>query len=86
MLWVTKQTAFLANTRLDEIINSMCTEIECLELAKNRTSVETTRLTTVTDVVSTLRELKTRLYSTSLDGCERVTSPILEKEATTALQ
>ncbi len=76
----------LANTRFDEIINSMCTEIECLERTTKRNSKETTRLTTVTDVVNTLRELKTRLYSTSLDGCERVTSPILETEAATALQ
>jgi hypothetical protein len=64
----------------------MCYEVECLELTKNRTSAETTRLTTVTNAVKTLRELKTRLYSTSLDGCERVTSPIVEKEVATALQ
>ncbi len=76
----------LANTRIDEVINCMCTEIECLERTKNRTSAETTRLTTVTNAVNTLRELKTRLFSTSLDGCERITSPILETEATTALQ
>ena len=76
----------LWNTRFDEIINSMCCEMEWLENAKNRTTDETTRLTTVTDVVNTLRELKTRLYTTSLDGCERVTSPILETEAATALQ
>ena len=79
-------TTILANTRIDEIINSMCTEIECLERTSNPTPNETTRLNTVTEVVNTLRELKTRLYTTSLDGCERVTSPILETEATTALQ
>lgn len=76
----------LANTRIDEVINTMCYEVECLEQTKKRTSAETTRLTTVTNAINTLRELKTRLYSTSLDGCERVTSPILEKEAATALQ
>ena len=79
-------TNLLANTRFDEIINSMCTEMECLERTPNRTPAENKRLTTVTECVGTLRELKTQLYATSLDGCERVCSPILETEATTALQ
>ncbi len=73
-------TTAAPNTRIDELINTMYTELECLQSVTNCTPQETNRLNTVTECLNNLKEIKNRLYVTSLDGCEQVTSTVVESE------
>ena len=75
-------TRAVASTRIDELVNTMCTEIEWLKGLSNCTKQETSRLNTVTECLNNLKEIRTKLYTSSLDGCEQVTTPVVETKAT----
>ncbi len=64
--------------RIDEVITWLNTEVQWIEDCNKPTTDEVNRMTTLTNTINSLREMKSKLFVTSLDGCERVGIPHTE--------
>lgn len=68
-----------ACTHLDAVVGCLETELDCLTNLDTKNNDELNRLTTITNCLTTLTELKSNLQATSLDACDTVGTPVCTK-------
>ncbi len=66
--------------QVDQVIATCETELDWLNCTANKTQDEVNRMTILANCISSMKEMKMRMFHTSLDGSEAIMMPFVERE------